>query len=655
MNGAAVRFPLVLLTGLLSAVAAQPPQPAVAPSALEQRLKAIDIQLTELATYSLGSGIGAIGYRSPSHETEDHTEWIEVDFGQTVPLDEVMLVPAIRRDAASGFQADGFPQALRLVAGTEDDREGKVVTEYASKDELLPRIAPLVVPCRGAPVSWIRIEATVLSLRGFDRRYVFQLSEVLAFSGQENVALHRTVRSSSGTNPVVSLGWADSYAVDGFLPYLMNAPGEKRSVAFHSPRDFSGKPALVVDLGAAHSLSRLHLHAVDQSDTVPQAFAGDFGIPKVLRVEGAATPDFSEASQLVEFRHDNIYDVGPILMWTFPETECRYVRLQVVEPDEASSYEFAGHPLGFAEVELFSGGTNVALHSPVTANFKSDDSRRRLSNLTDGLNFYGIILPVREWLHQLARRHELERARPVIVAEIGRHYAHQKTLMTRLIWLTFALSLGVVVIVVSDRVMRQRAIERTRKRIAADLHDELGADLHAIGLLTDLAQSARSSPERLGGLLQRIRSLTERAGKAARHCTNMLEARGLYGDLVDDMRRTAARVLADLGHEIEFEGESLLRKLSARKRIDLLLFCQECLTNIIRHSGATRVHIRLTADGRDITLTVSDNGRGLDGEVPSSLRRRARLLGAEVEIGPSDGGGTCIRLRLRTRRWGRLE
>jgi signal transduction histidine kinase len=48
----------------------------------------------------------------------------------------------------------------------------------------------------------------------------------------------------------------------------------------------------------------------------------------------------------------------------------------------------------------------------------------------------------------------------------------------------------------------QRVIDETRKRIAADLHDELGADLHAIGLLSDLALSARAAPERLGDLLR---------------------------------------------------------------------------------------------------------------------------------------------------------
>ena len=174
--------------------------------------------------------------------------------------------------------------------------------------------------------------------------------------------------------------------------------------------------------------------------------------------------------------------------------------------------------------------------------------------------------------------------------------------------------------------------------------------MHAIGLLSDLALSARAAPERLGDLLQRMRSLTERTGKAARHCTNLLEAEDLHGDLVNDMRHAATRILADLEHSIEFEGEAELRQLSPRKRIDLLLFYQESLINIIRHSGATCAHTRLSAAGGAIILAVTDNGRGLDGQVPASLNRRARLMGAEVKAGPSELKGACIVLRLK-RRW----
>ncbi|MDP3209661.1 MAG: hypothetical protein Q8M65_10965, partial [Rhodoglobus sp.] len=248
---------------------------------LEHRKRAIDLQLGRLATYSLGSGIGAIGYRSPARDTPDQPEWIEVTFAKPVPLDEIVLVPTIRRETVTGFQSDAFPVALRVFAGIGPDRKTTLVAELTRDSGLLPRIAPLVIPCRGISAEWIRIEAVTLSRRAFDGRHVFQLAEVLAFSGQENVALRRPVVSSSGSTPSLAPGWAEAYATDGALPYLMAAGAGRGSVAFLNPFELGDDPAIMIDLGAVHRVARIHLHAIDQSNTVPQAFAGDIGIPSL--------------------------------------------------------------------------------------------------------------------------------------------------------------------------------------------------------------------------------------------------------------------------------------------------------------------------------------------------------------------------------------
>lgn len=654
MRVTARRIAATLLVGLLSKLPAAGSVEKFPLSELEARLLEIDRQLTKLANYNLSGGVGAIGSRSRTYDRAEHTEWVEIDLGAAVALDQVMLVPAIRRDGINGFQGDAFPRNFRLLAGTRDDSVGKVVAEYSDRDGLLPRIAPLAIPCGGTVASWIRIEATLLSRRGFDAKHLLQFSEILAFSGEENVALHKPIRYPVHHEPSASPGWRDGAVVDGFLPYLMAAAHGEKSIAYIGAAETGERPSLTIDLGASRPLSRLHLHAVDQSDTVPQTFPGDVGIPRVLRVEGADAPDFSDSRPLAEVRHESYYDVGPVLMRMFPETACRYVRLQVVEPNRDPLLGPAPVRLGFAEIELFSRGRNVALHRPVVANFKAADSVRSLASLTDGRNFYGAILPVREWLNQLAQRHELERERPVVAAELTQRYGRQKANLARLGGLTVVLVLGVVAMVLVNRIRQQRAIAQTRKRIAADLHDELGADLHAVGLLSDLAQTARTSPDRLDDLLKRMRVLTERTGKAARHCTNLLEAEGLHGDLVADMRHASERILADLRHEIEFDGEAALRQLTPRKRVDLLLFYQESLINIIRHSGATSVRMRLVATDGEVCLTVSDNGRGTAGEVPASLKRRARLLGGEVGVSAGSSAGTRIVLRLKRRWFGSL-
>ena len=279
--------------------------------------------------------------------------------------------------------------------------------------------------------------------------------------------------------------------------------------------------------------------------------------------------------------------------------------------------------------------------------------------MTDGNNLYGKILPVRAWLNELALRHDLETERPQVLTELSRRYASQTTNLNRMIWLAALLAAGIGFTVLIDRNLRMRQATRIKERFAADLHDELGANLHTIGLLCDLAKEAVDSPDELIELLDRCRVFTERSGAAARNCTNMLEAKGLCEDLVEEMKRSSARLLADLEHDLSFEGEEILHQLNPRKRIDLFFFYKECLTNILRHSGATHVSARIVADHRIICLTVGDNGQGIhsapnNNGVPASLKRRARLLGGHISIEHPAGRGTHITLKLKTRRRFRL-
>lgn len=193
-----------------------------------------------------------------------------------------------------------------------------------------------------------------------------------------------------------------------------------------------------------------------------------------------------------------------------------------------------------------------------------------------------------------------------------------------------------------------------KERLAADLHDELGANLHTIGLLSDLSKKMIHTPEKLIKLLDRIRIFTERSGTAARHCTNMLEAKGICEDLVDEMTRSSRRLLTDLDYDIAFSGEDLLDTLTARRRIDLFLFFKESLTNVLRHSGATKVSILLNAEKNKITLTITDNGHGFEAgkdKIPASIRRRTRLLGGRVDVEHPPEGGTRITLNLKIRQF----
>jgi len=647
-----------VLLGILPTIAAPPdtdPQlKNLHLARLEKRLATIDAELEQLAKYSLRSGIGPVGYRSKTYDDSTNTEWVQIVLGEETAIDQIVLVPTIWRDTEKGFIADGFPLEFSIIAGNSEDPTGTVIASFGARDRLLPRIAPLVVPCSGTTASWIRIEATALSSRAWDGKYILQLDEILVFNGHENVALKQPVHASSPDEPA---GFARriQFLVDGFVPYLMDAHLGDQSIAFVSRAGIGDHPALTIDLETIHPLSRIHLHAVDLSDTVPISIPIGFGVPQRLRIEGATRPDFSDAVHLLDYNKETVYDTGPIIMRRFPETPCRYVRLTAVEP-YIHNIVLSGSLIGFAEIELFSQGRNVARGKSVTASFDANHPYRSLSALTDGCNLYGRILPLREWMSQLARRHDLEAERPIVAAELNHRYARQKQNLTRMKWIVALLGAGIIFILLVDRILRMREIALIKARFAADLHDELGANLHTIGLLSDLAEQAMNEPEELSMLHQRIRAMTERTGTAMRHCTAMQEANGLYGGLKADMERAAMRIMAKLEHDISIEGEEFLEQLKPRTRVDLFLFYKECLVNISRHSGATKFSTRLTANPKDIRLTISDNGRGIGDSkgngIPSSLKRRARLLGARVTVESPVTDGTCITLKIRTQRWG---
>lgn len=304
------------------------------------------------------------------------------------------------------------------------------------------------------------------------------------------------------------------------------------------------------------------------------------------------------------------------------------------------------------EIEVFSGPVNVSVGKPVGSlgrpQPEASHSRRTLAALTDGRNLYGNLLSIREWMLQLARRHDLETERPLIIEELKRRYERQKRNLRIMTWVAALLAVSVAFTILIDRMLRMRQATQMRERFAADLHDELGANIHTIGLLGDLARDAESDEER-AELLEKSREFTERCGSTIRNWTKKLEARGVCENLVEDMKLSAASLLADMEHVFSVEGEEYLSAIKPRKRVYIYLFYKECLTNILRHSGATRVTTSLKAGRKTLTLRVSDNGIGLRGSQPASLKRRARLLGTKVTCEDSTDGGTRITLRLKLR------
>ncbi len=648
----------VWTAGLCPAPAAEAPEHHSL-TQLEQKLEEIDSELAQLAHFTLRSGVGNLGWVSQKNPVSESTEWIEIQLGGETPIDEVVLAPILWNDAQLGPRADGFPLEFKIIVGSPEHPDGFTAAAFTEADRLLPRIAPLVVPIEPTQASWVRIEASKLSSWAWQPdTYAFQLSEVMVFSGGRNAALNQPVKTSSTQKNYVAKAMYDEALVDGFVPYLMDAAFGEQGDPFVCFFKQGNEPSLTIGFGETLSIDRINLHAADLRENIPKIHHADYGLPKQMIIEGANRPDFADAVRLVDYQREQVYETGPITTFNIPPARCRYIRLTA--PAAYSAPEAAGpwRCMGFAEIELLSNGRNAAEGKLANINIEAPITQGSLADLTDGRNHYGNILPIRTWLEQLARRHDLEQQRIILAAEMDLRYARQKTVLKRMTWLAGLLTLGIFLFVLTEKYLHRRQVRRIKERFAADLHDEIGANLHTIGLLSDMAEEAKTSPENLSGLLQRIRAVTERSGLAVRHVTDLNESAELFTGLKADMQRAAERVVDKLEHDFAIEGEEYLQRVSMRTRIDLFLFYKECLINICRHAGATQLRTRLTITPQCIRLSLTDNGRGLPGTlrngIPESLKRRARLLRAKIAVNTPAEGGTRISLTLRPARHFRI-
>ena len=127
-------------------------------------------------------------------------------------------------------------------------------------------------------------------------------------------------------------------------------------------------------------------------------------------------------------------------------------------------------------------------------------------------------------------------------------------------------------------------------------------------------------------------------------------------DLVQRMRRFASETLTIAGIRLRFEATENDLPLKVECRRNLFLLFKEAIHNVVRHSRATEVRVRVSLNAQHLTLEVEDNGVGFDpaalssplqhGQGLSSLERRASAIGATLTLTSPPGAGTSLRLRL---------
>jgi two-component system sensor histidine kinase UhpB len=188
----------------------------------------------------------------------------------------------------------------------------------------------------------------------------------------------------------------------------------------------------------------------------------------------------------------------------------------------------------------------------------------------------------------------------------------------------------------------EQIAEKERKRIAADLHDDLGAKLLTIVHTSDNERISTLAREALEEMRLSVRGIAGRPVQLA--------------DALADWRAETVSRLSEAGIEVEWSSDEVegARTLAARAYVQTTRILREAVSNLIKHSGATRCAVRCTFDA-DFHLVVRDNGRGipmeLDGKLDrghgmASMKHRAKQLQGQCLVESGPGYGTVIRLTL---------
>jgi len=203
---------------------------------------------------------------------------------------------------------------------------------------------------------------------------------------------------------------------------------------------------------------------------------------------------------------------------------------------------------------------------------------------------------------------------------------------------------------------QQEALERERSRIARDLHDQLGANLTQVALLGEMAGADKNSPEE-------IESHAKQISETARETTHSLDeivwAINPSNDTLEGLANYACKyaqeylALAGVRYRVDLPMELPPTPIPPEVRHNVFLAFKEAVHNVVKHSQASEVWIRLRLSPESFTLGIEDNGRGIGDKAAlqnrnglRNMKKRMEDIRGEFSISGSANAGTIVRLQI---------
>ncbi|MGI4875588.1 MAG: ATP-binding protein [Janthinobacterium lividum] len=258
-----------------------------------------------------------------------------------------------------------------------------------------------------------------------------------------------------------------------------------------------------------------------------------------------------------------------------------------------------------------------------------------------------------------------EAEQKVVLLEKEAHLAAQQRELAELrrrqqvLALALVAVLAVAALVGSLRYARQRQRRREealRRKLAADLHDDVGSLLTRISLESSLLDEGLATPAEQHALRANLVGMSQQALRQMGDVVwSIDDQHDSLPALLDRMREHGYDLLPAAGLELDFEAPAAVAQatLPAAARQHLYLIYKEALHNAVKHAqGARTVRVRLAVEGRTLRLRVQDDGPGTaspgrpDGHGLANMRRRAEAVGGRVQYDTAPGAGFAVSVEL---------
>lgn len=203
---------------------------------------------------------------------------------------------------------------------------------------------------------------------------------------------------------------------------------------------------------------------------------------------------------------------------------------------------------------------------------------------------------------------------------------------------------------------QQAALYKERARIAKDIHDDLGANLTQISLLSELTRQDMAAPDKAGEHLQKISGTARQVMKSLDEIVWAVNPRNdTLAHLIDYAGQFALDYLrlAGIRCRLDLPEQPPQREVSTDVRHNLFLAAKEALHNIVKHAHASEAWLRVNPTEDALEMIIEDNGRGFD-RAPDdatadglrNMRQRLAELGGQCRIQSRSGAGTKVILHL---------